>query len=151
MTSGFRVVDRIDEYQIDDLLELFKHTYWAPHRTYEDVAELIDNTDYNFGVVDESTGRLVGYTRVLSDHVYRAVVYDVVVHPDFRGKGLGRMVLDAVVSHPEIAEIEYLCLFCRPDVVELYRKMGFTDELGGLQLMIRKGPLRIDGKADRER
>jgi len=150
MTNGFRVVDHIADDQIGDLIELFKNTYWATHRTANDVAEMLRTTDYVFGVMDEDTGRVVAFTRVLSDRVYRAVIYDVVVHPDYRGKGLARMVLEAVIAHPEIGEIEYLCLFCKPDVVELYKRIGFTDELGGLQLMIRKGPLRVDGKARKE-
>jgi len=150
MANGFHVVDRITEDQIDDLLVLFKDTYWASHRTHDDVAELVRDTDYVFGAVEEKTGRIRAFTRVLSDRVYRAVVYDVVVHPDYRGKGLARMVLEAAITHPEIANLEYLCLFCKPDVVELYKKMGFTDDLSGLQMMGRKGPLRVDGKAQRE-
>ena len=150
MVDGFRVVESFTDEQIDDLVELFRHTYWAPHRTHDDVAELIRNTDYNFGVVEERTNRVVAYTRVLSDHVYRAVVYDVVVHPDFRGKGLGMVVLEAAVSHPEVKDLEYLCLFCKPDVVELYKKIGFTDDTGDLRLMIKKGPLRVNGKPVRE-
>ncbi len=149
MTDGFRVVTVIDDGQIDDLLELFKATYWAPHRTRADVAQMIRNTDYNFGVVEESTGRVRAFARVLSDRVYRAVVYDVVVHPDFRGEGLARMVLEAIIGHPEIAEIEYLCLFCKPDVIELYNKMGFTTDLDGIIMMGRRGPLRVDGRPQR--
>jgi GNAT superfamily N-acetyltransferase len=150
MTDGFRVVDRVEEHQIDDLLELFKATYWAPHRTRNDVAEMLRNTDYNFGVAENPTGRLRAYTRVLSDRVYRAVVFDVVVHPDYRGRGLARMILEAVIEHPDLAQIEYLCLFCKPDVVGLYRKMGFTDDLDGIMMMGRKGPLRIGGKPRRD-
>ena len=31
-------------------------------------------------------GHLVGFARVLTDTVYKALIFDVIIHPDHRGK-----------------------------------------------------------------
>ena len=95
-----------------------------------------------FGVIEEDTGKLRAFTRVLSDRVYRAVVFDIVVHPDFRGQGLVRMIFDEMTSHPDLKDIEKLVHYCKEDVVGLYEKWDFTQKLDGTRIMIRKRPLR---------
>ena len=95
-----------------------------------------------FGVSEEDTGKLRVFTRVLSDRVYRTVVFDVVVHPEFRGQGLVRMIFDEMTSHPDLKDIEQLVLYCTEDVVGLYEKWDFTQNRDGTKIMIRKRPLR---------
>jgi GNAT superfamily N-acetyltransferase len=94
-------------------------------------------SDVVVALVDRSSDRLVGFARALTDDVYRAVVFDVVVEPGHRERGLGRMLLDAVVSHPRLADVESLDLVCQPDLVPFYRRWGFTDAVGESRLMRR--------------
>lgn len=135
---SFVVVHSLTPEHVNDLMDLYQHTYWAQQRRREDVERMLDGTDFLFGVVEEGTGRLCAFTRVLSDKVYRAVVFDVVVHPDFRGQGLARLIFDAMVSHPVVGKVENIVLYCKSDVLELYEKWGFTDEVEGMLLMLRK-------------
>lgn len=131
----FEVVYSLTLEQVTDLMDLYQHTYWAQERRREDVESMLSDSDYIFGVVEEGTGRLRAFTRVLTDKVYRAVVFDVVVHPEFRGRGLAKMVFDAMVSHPVLGKVENIVLYCKGDVIELYKKWGFTDESDGMCLM----------------
>jgi ribosomal protein S18 acetylase RimI-like enzyme len=103
---------------------------------------MLAHTDLVFALVDMQDDRLVGFARVLTDTVYKAFVFDVIVHPDRRGRGLVRMLLDAILSHPQLAGVKHFELYCRPDVVELYRKWGFGTELGGQVFMRREGRKR---------
>jgi GNAT superfamily N-acetyltransferase len=41
---------------------------------------------------------LVGFGRAISDDAYQAALYDVAVVPEYQAKGIGRMILDAVMS-----------------------------------------------------
>jgi len=134
---SFVIVNQLSSSQIDELLELFRHTYWANDRKRSDVVRMLANTDLVFGLYDEEAGRLCAFARVLSDGVYRAVLFDVVVHPKYQGKGLARELMEAIVSHPSLAKVEKLILYCRPEVVELYKKWGFTEELGDTRMMMR--------------
>lgn len=137
---GFHIVNSLTEAQIDDLIGLYQHTYWAKERQRRDVVKMLCNSDHVFGAVEDGTDRLCAFTRVLTDEVYRAVLFDVVVHPEHRGKGLAGMVLEAVISHPDLASVENLLLYCKPDVIELYEKWGFTDGSSSMHLMKRERP-----------
>jgi len=138
----YRIVHSLSERQVDDLMEMYKHTYWASERKREEVTRMLGCSDYLFGVVDEGSGRLLAFARVLSDKVYRAVIFDVVVHPEMRGRGLARMIMDAVTSHQEIGQVEGLMLYCRSDVIDLYKKWGFEDMQDDMHLM------KLDNSSD---
>jgi predicted GNAT family N-acyltransferase len=133
----FVVVGTLTPDQVDDLMQLYQFTYWAQSRRKEEVERMLVSSDYLFGVVEEDTGRLCAFARVLSDEVYRAVVFDVVVHPDFRGKGLSKRIFDAILGHPALARVENVLLYCKDDVLELYEQFGF-EAYDDMHLMIRK-------------
>jgi predicted GNAT family N-acyltransferase len=90
-----------------------------------------------FALVDPETDRLAAFARVLTDDAYLALVLDVVVSANRRGDGLGRMLMDAIVSHPRVAAVESIELVCQPELVEFYRRWGFTDDVGRSLLMRR--------------
>jgi ribosomal protein S18 acetylase RimI-like enzyme len=131
--------DRIEEEQIIDLMALYRQTYWGLERSEEEVRKMLTHTDLVFALVDDHSGRLVGFARVLTDRVYKAFIFDVIVDEGCRGKGLVRRLLDAIVAHPQLSEVKHFELYCRPDVVELYRKWGFGTELSGQVFMRKEG------------
>jgi GNAT superfamily N-acetyltransferase len=121
--------------RVGQLLELYAAASWASHRTREDVERMLTETDLVFALIDRSADRLVGFTRVLTDFVYRAIVFDVIVAPGARERGLGRMLLEAVVSAPRLAGVETLELTCQPELIGFYARWGFTDRNEGSTLM----------------
>lgn len=121
----FVLVGSLTPRQVDDLMDLYHYTYWAQTRRREDVERMLAATEYLFGAVEEATGRLCGFARVVSDHVYRAVVLDVVVHPDFRGRGLTKLIFGAILENQDLKDVECLLLYCKDDVVKLYEQFGF--------------------------
>jgi GNAT superfamily N-acetyltransferase len=136
---SFVVVGSLTPGQVDDLMDLFQFTYWARARSKEDVQRMLAESHYLFGVADKTTGRLCAFARVISDNVYRSVVLDVVVHPDLRGKGLTRMIFDAIFEHPLLGKVECTLLFCKDDVLKLYERFGF-EVYDDMYLMRRKSP-----------
>ena len=132
----------IDDSHIGDLMTLYRQTYWAKDRREVDVRRMLQRTDLVFALVDTDSERLVGFARVLTDTVYKAFVFDVMVHPEYRGRGLSGRLLTAITSHPELETVKHFELYCRSDVVELYRKWGFGTELGGQIFMRREGKPR---------
>jgi predicted GNAT family N-acyltransferase len=66
-----------------------------------------------------------------------AVVLDVIVASGSRGSGLGAMLMDTVVGHPRLAGVRSIELVCQPDLVEYYRRWGFTERVGRSRLMRR--------------
>jgi GNAT superfamily N-acetyltransferase len=136
-TPDLILVMHVGPERVGQLLELYRSAWWAADRTAEDVRAMLAGSDLVFAVVDRRVDRLVGFARVLTDEVYLALLLDVIVAPNARGSGLGRVVLDAVVSHPRLAGVRSLELVCQPELVPFYRLWGFTDEVGGSRLLRR--------------
>jgi predicted GNAT family N-acyltransferase len=65
------------------------------------------------------------------------------VSENHRGTGLGALLLDAVVHHPDLANVRSLELICQPDLIPFYRHWGFTDQVGHSLLMRRTTDLRL--------
>ena len=65
---------------------------------------------------------LVGTGRAISDGVCQAAVYDVVVHPDYQGRGIGRAIMESVID--QLGECNVI-LFAVPEKIGFYEKLGF--------------------------
>ncbi len=101
-------------------------SYWAQNRPLEVVQRSIENS-LNFGVYCDD--RQVGYARVVTDYATFAWVCDVFVLPEQRQSGLGKWLVECVVSHPDLKPLRRLLLATR-DAHELYRKYGGFTPLG---------------------
>lgn len=64
-------------------------------------------------------------TRVISDLTTIAYLGDVFVLPEHRGRGLGKWLIECVMSHPELQGLRRWVLATR-DAQGLYRRYGFT-------------------------
>ena len=134
--DSYRIVSELTEQQISELTDLYKHEFWSHNRTQQDIAKMLAASDIIVGLVDECD-RLIGFLRVLTDFVYRAFIFDVIVKPTHRNQGLGKTLLDSVVHHPQLQAVEFLGLYCLPEMVPFYERWGFTAEIGEIQLMVR--------------
>jgi len=66
--------------------------------------------------------RLVGLGRAISDGVDQAAIYDVVVLPEYQGRGTGRMIMDKIISS---LPVENIILYAVPGKEGFYKKCGF--------------------------
>jgi predicted GNAT family N-acyltransferase len=123
--SSYRFVEHIDDRLRRDLMELYRHEWWTNQRREEDVARMLEHTDLVVGVCTDD-GRLVGFTRVLTDRVFKAVIFDVIVAHPHRGTGLGGRLLDYVLAHSMVARVRHIELYCKPEMIPFYKKWGFT-------------------------
>lgn len=121
----YETVYELAESDLADLHECYRSYAWWDDRTLEDVRTALENTDVVAGLRDEDTGELVAAGRVLTDFVYYGKIYDVIVAESHRGDGLGRDLLDAIVSHPDLADVDVLTLDCREGLVPFYEDCGF--------------------------
>ncbi len=79
--------------------------------------------------------RLIGFARATSDHAFNATIWDVVVHPDFQGRGLGKALMKYVLKKLRSEEISNVTLFADPHVVDFYRGLGFMSDPEGIKGM----------------
>jgi GNAT superfamily N-acetyltransferase len=137
--DNYRIVETLTESQISDLMDLYQNEFWCNQRTREDVVKMLAATDVIIGLVDESD-RLIAFTRVITDFVYRAIVFDVIVKPTHRKLGLGAKLMDAVVNHPKLQAVETSGLNCLPKMIPFYKRWDFTDDMGEIKSMRRRKP-----------
>lgn len=105
------------------LTSLYEDYEWWNDRTTDEVGTALAETEVAVGVEDDGT--LVAAARVLTDYTYYATVFDVIVAADRRGEGVGEILLDAVVDHPDLQSVEGLSLLCRRGLVTFYESVGF--------------------------
>ncbi|GLX68032.1 GNAT family N-acetyltransferase [Paenibacillus glycanilyticus] len=118
------IVNQLSEKHFQDLLNLYSERSWTKTRTSDEVRAMIDNS-YIFGLCDSESDQLIGFTRVVTDYVFRATIYDVIVMERFQGKGFGRLLLQTVVNSTLIKSIERVDLYCEDNKVVFYEKWGF--------------------------
>lgn len=111
--------------ELDDLVALYGDYEWWADRDATDVRRAIEGTDALVCLQDAETDELVAAARVLTDFVYYATVYDVIVAAGRRDEGLGRRLMDAVAAHPDLQDLARLNLFCRPGLESFYESSGF--------------------------
>ena len=145
----FEKIEKLTDRQINDLHRMYQKEWWTKGRGLEDVRRMLEHTDVTVGFCDAESKRLVAFARVLTDYVYKALVLDVIVVAESRGRGLARALMDTVVAHPSLASVRHFELYCRPELMPLYRRWGFSDELGDLRLMRRAAPGTPQPSADK--
>jgi predicted GNAT family N-acyltransferase len=135
--TSFKVSYDIGAVEVEQVVELMASAWWATGRTHADMRAAVAGSDVVVTVVDRVTGRLTGFARVLTDRTFLALILDVVVAPDVRGAGVGSLIMDAVLRHPWVADARSVELVCQPNLVDFYRRWGFTDQVGGSRFMRR--------------
>ena len=68
----------------------------------------------------------VGFARVITDRATFAYLSDVYILEAYRGRGLARRLMDAVMAHPDLQGLRRFSLTTR-DAEGLYRQYGFTE------------------------
>lgn len=116
-----------DRARIDlpQLVSLYEATWWAQGRVLVDVQRAID---HSHPVITAWDGpELVGFTRVISDLTYRATIWDVIVRPSHRGRGIGSALVRNVLEHPDLRRVTQFLLLTL-DRHAFYERLGFRPE-----------------------
>jgi GNAT superfamily N-acetyltransferase len=95
--------------------------YWAKGIPRDIVARSIENS-LCFGVYAE--GKQVGFARVISDYATYAYIGDVFLLESFRGRGLGKWLMECIMQHPRLQGLRRWSLVTS-DAHGLYAQFGF--------------------------
>ncbi|HEX2078396.1 MAG TPA: GNAT family N-acetyltransferase [Longimicrobium sp.] len=97
-------------------------SYWAAGIP-RDVVERAVRHSLCFGIFDG--GAQVAFARVISDRATYAYLADVYVLRPYRGRGLSKWMMEAVLAHPELQGLRRWQLVTK-DAQGLYAQFGFT-------------------------
>lgn len=101
---------------------LSEDSYWARNIPREVVERSIENA-MCFGAYDGD--RQVGFARVVTDRAVFAYIGDVFVLPPFRGRGISKKIMRAILEHPDLQNLRRWYLVTS-DAHRLYTKFGFA-------------------------
>jgi GNAT superfamily N-acetyltransferase len=97
------------------------NSYWARGRPLGVVEKSIR---YSLCFGAYAGDHQVGFARLITDRAVFAYLADVFIIPEYRGLGVSRMLLEAILQHPETRDVRLFRLGTR-DAHGLYEKYGF--------------------------
>ncbi|MHB8094172.1 MAG: GNAT family N-acetyltransferase [Candidatus Aminicenantales bacterium] len=136
MTMEIKYEEALPE--IEAYFRLFLTTGWNDEYgfTLDDVAGALGRSWY--AVSAYAGSRLVGFGRVLSDGVHHALIVDMIVDPEFQGRGIGSGILRKIIDRCRAERIRDVQLFAAKGRAGFYGRHGFAARPGdapGMQLV----------------
>jgi GNAT superfamily N-acetyltransferase len=101
--------------------EFLRSSYWAQGIPRAVVERSIQHSLCFGAFLDE---RQVGFARVITDFAAIAYVADVFVVPEHRGRGISKLLMRAILEHPELQGLRRF-LLATQDAHGLYAQFGF--------------------------
>lgn len=120
--SAYYVSTDASKLNIDLVHSFLTTSYWAQGIPRSTVVRCIENS-FCFGAY-LGDGQ-VGFARVISDFTTFAYLADVFVIESHRGKGVGKLIMEAVIAHPQLQGLRRFVLATK-DAHGLYAKYGFA-------------------------
>lgn len=122
MKEEFRVSCDVGEMNLSLIHGFISKSYWAKDIPLETLRKAIDNS-LCFAVF-ESGNSQVGFARVISDFATFAYLADVFVVEACRGRGVSKLLMRAVIEHPQLQGLRRFVLATK-DAHGLYEQFGF--------------------------
>lgn len=119
----YKISNNKDLISVDRVAELLKKTYWADQRSKERIAESIKNS-LCFGVYAQE--KMIGFARIVTDHATMYWLCDVIIDEEYRGKGLGKKLIEWITGLEELKGM--FGILATRDAHGLYEKYGFQKE-----------------------
>jgi len=123
--AGAHLVCALGECDVEAAVALLADEYWNAGLPRGVVAAAQLGSCAWVGARDEA-GRLVASARAIGDRAKVAWIYDVIVHPEWRGRELGQAVMRLLLDHPAVRGARTTLLDTR-DAQRLYQRFGFVD------------------------
>lgn len=114
MSIEYRINTRISG---EELIEVFKSVGWSKDENV--IMKAFHNSYY---VLAYSEDQLIGFARAISDDYFYTGIYDVVVKPDFQGKGIAKSIMELLLNK---FKGTYFFLTYTNGNREFYEKFGF--------------------------
>ena len=126
-----------DELTAEEFIHLWE-SVWGEGPSLEQTKLAMDNTLFRVSIFDGN--KIVAMARVIGDKGLCYYIKDVVVLPEYQGKGIGRMLIDELLKYinehgvPDTNIFGELCAM--PDKIPFYEQFGFSaNEAQRLRIM----------------
>ena len=120
----YEIVTEADRNQ---LIALYKDAGWWKTENDEVDPEFVDKIikgSFSFAIAKDRD-RIVGMGRSISDGVSDAYIQDVVVLTEYRGKGIGKGIIRALLEYVSNKGLSWIGLISEPGAERFYESLNF--------------------------
>ena len=130
-------VEIVKSWQEEPLVELYRAGgWWKEGMDRSRLGELIRGSFLFAVAIDISTRESVGMGRVISDGISDGYIQDLVVLPEWRGMGVGRMILSMLLDECRMRKIFWTALIAQPGTSGFYGSLGFAPMAGYVPMLL---------------
>lgn len=120
-TEDFSISTDKTKLQPEIICNYLSSAYWSNQRSSETILKSLEHS-LCFGLYHHEVQ--IGLARVITDYATFAYLCDVFVLETYQGRGLGKYLMQTVISHPDLAPLRRFMLATR-DAHGLYEQYGF--------------------------
>jgi ribosomal protein S18 acetylase RimI-like enzyme len=114
-----KIHHNFDSANIDEMREVYESVGWMKH-TNEIIRQVFEAS--NVIAIVTVNGRIIGFGRAITDGVFNAAIYDIVVHRDFQRQGIGEKIMEYLLD--QLSHISCVHLISTTGNEGFYRKFG---------------------------
>jgi ribosomal protein S18 acetylase RimI-like enzyme len=104
---------------LDEMKEIYSSVGWTKH-TKEIIKQVFEAS--NVIALVTVNGRIIGFGRAMTDGVFNAAIYDVIVHPEFQKQGIARQIMEYLLD--KLSNISCVHLISTSGNEDFYKKLG---------------------------
>ena len=107
----------------DRLIPFIQNAYWGTGRSTQTIRASFDGSICFVALQGEQQ---VGFARVITDGAVLGYICDVIVFEEFRGQGISKLIMQAILNHKQLVGVEGFML-ATSDAQGLYEQFGFQN------------------------
>jgi len=123
MDENYKISANFVDMDLEVIHGFISGSYWAKGIPVATLQRALENS-LCFGVFTQ-TGEQVGFARMITDKATFAYLSDVFVLEMHQGKGLSKLLMAAILDHPDLQGLRRMVL-ATSDAHGLYQQFGFT-------------------------
>ncbi|QQZ08806.1 GNAT family N-acetyltransferase [Heyndrickxia vini] len=114
-----KIHNDFSKVNLDEMKKIYASVGWTKH-TEEIIKQVFEASNVLAFVT--VNGRIVGFGRAMSDGVFNAAIYDVVVHPDFQKQGIAKQIMQYLLE--KLSDVSCVHLISTTGNEGFYKKLG---------------------------
>lgn len=122
----------------EEFIQLSKDVGWGTNRIYDmtKVEKALKETSFTVKVINNS-GKVIACGRAFSDDILMTFIPDIFVHPEYQGKGLGKMIMESIKERYGHTVFYF---GAQPGRENFYENLGFKKGMQSYTGTFRKNP-----------
>ncbi|MBF0360808.1 MAG: GNAT family N-acetyltransferase [Oligoflexia bacterium] len=140
MNIEVRVEKKIDIALREQIFKLYiEGEWWKPEdiKSIHLIDEVMKNS-FCFVGAFSAEQKLIGMGRVISDGLSDAYIQDVIVTKEYRGKGIGKLIIQEILKYLKEKKVAWIALVAQPGTSAFYKDLGFKEMKDHIPMVFEK-------------